>query len=134
MKKGTRVRIKSVKKYGHHDGLPRSQDGGRSGVLLKPTSRSMEGTWDIKLDNGKVVSIHQGWLDDLDAPKPPLPTPEQLAEKVSDWLFDDHGPFGWNDPVGFQKAFDKHTPTRQREFVDCLLNQVKSRLTEFVDK
>lgn len=94
----------------------------------------MKSTWYVELDNGKVISITLGWLDDLEAPKPKPPTPEELAKKVNGWLFGDHGPFGWNDPVGFQKAFDKHKPVRQREFIDHLLSQIKSRLMEFVDR
>lgn len=134
MKKGTRVRIRSEKKYGEASGLPRSQDGGRSGVLLKPTSRAMESTWDIKLDNGKVVSINKDWLDDLDAPPTPPPTPEELAKKVNDWLFGDHGPFGWNDPVGIQDDFNRLKPAKRRLFISSLTSQIQPRLYALVDR
>ncbi len=55
---------------------------------------------------------------------------QKLAKKVADWMFADHGPFGWNDPAGFQDEFDSVSPALQAEFTRELLSELQRRLAE----
>ena len=58
-----------------------------------------------------------------------------LAKKVDvvvDWLFGDHGPFGWNDPARFQDAFNRASKAARVDFVADVVSGVKKKLLEKV--
>jgi len=52
----------------------------------------------------------------------------QKAETITNFLFGDHGPFGWNDPCDFQRTFNKASKASRLLFVENVLSRMKVEL------
>ena len=60
---------------------------------------------------------------------------EEAVDNVLRFDFGDHGPFGWNDPVGVQQAvLEKLGPNDFHKFVELLLAKYRVSLLQFFEE